>query len=136
MTQIISTLAISTVQSALLVVSACYSTGFAIFHLCFWRIFDWRKDLGQLTHINRGVVQILNLCLAFVFILFAYLAIAHREEMISTAIGRSLLAGISVFWFLRMIEQIVFFGFKRPVSIGFTIVFLVGAFLHALLLYV
>ena len=122
-------------QSVLLSISAGYSIAFAIFHIFFWRIFEWRKDLGRLTFINRCVMQILNLCLTFVFVLFACLAIAHREEMVGTALGRSLLVGISVFWFLRMIEQVFFFGLKRPVSIVFTLVFLAGAILHILPLY-
>jgi hypothetical protein len=126
----------SALQSVLLLVSAGYSIAFAVFHLGFWRIFDWRNDLGHLTYINRGVVQILNLCLTFVFVLFAYIVIAHRSEMVTTAIGRSLLLGISVFWLLRMFEQVWFFGLKRPLSIAFTVVFLVGTVLNILPLYV
>jgi hypothetical protein len=126
----------SRTQSILLIVSACYSVGFAIFHLFFWRIFDWRTELGRLTYINRGIVQILNLCLTFVFVLFAFLALAHRSEMISTSLGRALLAGISAFWFLRTVEQVVFFGLKRPASVSFTVIFLAGAFLYASPLFV
>lgn len=122
-------------QSVLLLISAVYSMAFAVFHIFFWRLFEWRKDLGRLTFINRSVMQILNLCLIFVFVLFACLAVAHREEMICTALGRSLLAGISLFWLLRMIEQVFFFGLKRPLSIFLTLVFLVGAILYALPLF-
>ncbi len=69
-------------------------------------------------------MQVLNLCLTFVFVIFAYVSIAHAGEMTSTPLGRSLLLLISLFWYLRAAEQIWFFGLRKPLSILFLLFFL------------
>ena len=57
--------------AALLVSAAIFNAAFAAFHLGFWRLFRWRSELAKLTSLNRAIVQVLNLCLTFVFVIFA-----------------------------------------------------------------
>lgn len=114
-----------------LVLSGAFNLAIAVFHLTFWRLFDWRKDLASLTAINRSVMQILNLCLTFVFLVMAHVLFFHRSEMLATPLGVTLLFAFALFWLLRAIEQAVFFGLRHPVSLGFMLVFLVGIVLHA-----
>ena len=116
---------------SLVVAGGVYTAVFAVFHLFFWKLFRWRTDLATLTSLNRAIVQILNLCLTFVFVVFAYLSLAHSVELLSTALGRSLLFLIAVFWYLRAIEQVIFFGLRRRLSIAFFVIFLVGGSLYA-----
>ena len=104
----------------------------ALFHLTFWRLFRWKTELGKLTSLNRAVVQVLNLSLTFVFVIFAYISIAHPGELTSTALGRSLLLLIAVFWYLRAAEQVWFFGLRKPLSILFLLFFAVGGTLYLL----
>ena len=111
---------------SLIIIGGLYNVAFTIFHLLFWKIFKCKKDLASLSIINRGVMQILNLCLTFVFLIFGYISIFHTKELISTSLGVSLLLLISVFWALRAIEQVVFFGLKNKVSLIFFIIFLTG----------
>ena len=75
--------------------------------------------------------RILNLCLTFVFVVFAYLSLVHSVELLSTELGRSLLFLIAVFWYLRAVEQVIFFGLRRRLSILFFVIFLVGGSLYA-----
>jgi len=109
-----------------------FNLGFAVFHLMFWRLFHWKEDLASLTFVNRSVMQILNLCLTFMFLVMAFVSVFHQSEMISTKLGNMLSIAFSLFWFLRMIEQIIFFGIKNKVSIVFTLVFLVGSVIYLL----
>lgn len=104
----------------------------AVFHLFFWRIFHWKEDLASLTRINRAIVQILNLCLTFLFFVVAYVSFVHAAELISTPLGRTILASIALFWTLRLILQFVFFGARHKVSILFIVVFAIGAALYLL----
>ena len=113
-----------------IMIGGVYNLGFAIFHLMFWRIFRWKKDLSRLTFINRSVMQILNLCLTFVFLLMAYISFFNTSELIQTNLGKTLLVGFSLFWFLRMIEQIIFFGIRNLISIALTLVFLFGCVIY------
>lgn len=34
-----------------------YSVGFAIFHMLFWRLFNWKKDLKNIPYANRGLIS-------------------------------------------------------------------------------
>ena len=115
----------------LVVAGGVFSAAFAVFHLFFWRLFRWKTDLATLTSLNRAIVQILNLCLTFVFVVFAYLSLMHSVELLATDLGNSLLFLIAVFWYLRAVEQILFFGLRRPLSIMFFVLFLVGGSLYA-----
>lgn len=108
-----------------------FNIGFAIFHIFFWRLFDWKRQLASLSFLNRQVVQILNLCLTFAFLIFAYVSFFHTAELLGTQLGRALLLLISLFWLLRAVEQVVFFGLSRGVSIAFFAAFLIGSVLYA-----
>ena len=113
-----------------LVLGGVFNIAFAVFHLLFWRVFDWKRDLASLTFINRQVMQILNLCLTFVFLIFAYISFFHTAELLATSLGRALLLLISTSWLLRAVEQVIFFRLKRPLSMAFFVLFLLGALLY------
>jgi len=117
-------------SEVMILLGGFYNLGFAIFHLMFWCLFRWKRDLSSLTFINRSVMQILNLCLTFVFLLMAYISFFNTSELIQTNLGKALLVGFSLFWFLRMIEQIIFFGIRNLISIALTLVFLFGCVIY------
>ena len=107
-----------------------YCLVFAVFHLFFWKLFDWQEDLQSLSFINRAVVQILNLCLTFCFVIFGYISLAHTDELIGTPLGRALLLLLTIFLVLRAIEQVWFFGLRRWASVAFFVAFVLGAGLY------
>ena len=108
-----------------------FHVAFVIFHLAFWKLFRWDTELAKLTSLNRAVVQVLNLALTVVFVIFAYLSLANASEMARTELGRSLTLSIAIFWYLRAVLQIAFFGLRRLPSIAFFVVVLAGASLYA-----
>lgn len=116
--------------NTVLLIGGLYHLGFVLFHLMFWKIFNWKRELRLLNVINRGVMQILNLCLTFVFFIFAYISIIHGHELLTTGIGRSLLVFISIFWFLRAVEQVVYFKLKKGRSIVLFITFILGMMIY------
>ncbi|MBI5842302.1 MAG: hypothetical protein HZB19_19625 [Chloroflexi bacterium] len=116
----------------LLTLCGIYNLGFAVFHLFFWRIFKWKEDLASLTHVNRSVMQILNLRLTYMFLVMAYVSFVFQPELTMTKLGQTLLIAFSVFWFMRTVEQVVFFGLKHKVSNGMTVLFFIGGVLHLL----
>lgn len=111
-------------------VGGIYSVGFAVFHLLFWKLFNWQKNLRSLNPINRGVIQILNLRLIYIFFVVAYLSFFHATELLTTALGKAILFAIALFWLLRGIEQIIFFGFKATASVALFFIFLLGAAIY------
>lgn len=108
-----------------------YNIVLVIFHLLFWRIFNWKEDLRSLSFLNRAIMQVLNLSLTFAFVIFSYISLVHTKELISTSLGQSLLGLIALFWLARSVEQVVFFKLKNWRSIAFLGFFLVGTVLYA-----
>ena len=105
---------------------------FAVFHLFFWKLFNWKDELKSISFINRNIMQVLNLCLAFVFIIFSYISIFHTDEMLNTELGLSLTLCISVFWFLRSLEQVVFFKLKTAISWILLFLYIIGTLLYSI----
>jgi len=85
-----------------------------------------------LTHVNRSIMQILNLRLTYVFLVMAFVLFVFQPELIVTKLGQALLIAFSIFWFMRAVEQVVFFGLKHKVSNALTVLFLVGGVIHLL----
>jgi hypothetical protein len=83
-----------------------------IFHVMFWRLFDWKNDLETVKKVNKGIIQVLNLCLMLVFLVFAYISLFQTDELLNTNLGRSLIAGMALFGVFRVIEQFIFFDAK------------------------
>lgn len=104
---------------------------FAGFHLLFWRLFDWKNDLTSLSFVNRAIVQVLNLCLVLVFVIFGSLSLLYAEDMAVSELGRALVLLLAVFWLARAVEQVVFFKLRHWVSWAFLVVFLLGVGLYA-----
>lgn len=107
-----------------------YHLAFAIFHLMFWRLFSWKTDLQKLTPVNRAVMQILNLRLTFVFIAVAAISFIFAEYLTENALGRTILFCVALFWFMRAVEQMVFFGIKNNLSNLMILIFLAGAIIY------
>lgn len=120
-------------SSAWLYAAAGYNVAFAVFHLGFWRLFRWQEELPKLHPVNRGVMQVVNLMLVFIFLLMAGLQVLLPGEMGGTALGRLLTAGLTAFWLVRAILQPVFWRtMPKATNAAFICLFMFGAGLHAL----
>jgi hypothetical protein len=112
-----------------LLLCALHSFGFALFHLCFWRLFDWPRTLQGTTLPNRAIIQIANLQLAWVFAGVGLLCLLYPVELATTPLGRSLLAGMAVFWLVRFIAQFIWLRVRHPLVHVLTVLFASGAIL-------
>jgi hypothetical protein len=119
-------------METLIKAGAYYTMGLILFHLSFWRIFNWDHDLQQVSFLNRAIMQVLNISLMFAFVIFSYISLAHTQELLSTPLGHTLLALITLFWLARAIQQIVFFKLRHPGSWAFLLLFLGGALLYGI----
>jgi hypothetical protein len=109
-----------------------FNFGFVIFHIFFWKIFRWKADLRSLTPANRGIMQVMNLCLIYLFLCFGAATIYYRSELLTIELGKIVLISISIFWFLRAVGQLIFFDIKGKISQIFFVVFIAGGMLHLL----
>lgn len=112
-----------------------YSLAFAIFHILFWKIFDWKTDLKKLSFANKGIIQILNSRIIYFFLFVAFLCFFYQDELLETKLGKILLTGISLFWLGRTIEQFIFLKANNMYLHILTIIFAVGTILFAIPLF-
>ena len=112
---------------------ASFNATLGVFHLGFWRLFRWGDELPRLGPINRGVMQVLNLMLAYVFFAVAAAQWFLAPAWTTTPLGRVGTGMVAGFWFLRALLQ-PFFWPRVRVSWAMFGLFLLGAALHALAL--
>ncbi|MBU1156929.1 MAG: hypothetical protein KKC30_07580 [Proteobacteria bacterium] len=98
--------------------------GWAVFHFFFPRIFKWQKALEPLDSLNRSIMQVLNLCLTFYFVVAAYLSLVFAHDLLNTPLGRKLVAVFAAFWLLRLGLQQRFFRVVHPASLLLSAAFL------------
>lgn len=106
-----------------------HSAAFALFHLGFWRLFDWPRTLQATTRANRAITQIANAQLVWVFGAVTLLCFTRSGELAGTPLGRVMLAGMAGFWWLRLILQFVWLRLRHPLVHVLSVAFLVGALL-------
>ena len=109
--------------SILILLAAIFNLGFGLFHLLFWRLFDWRDNLASLKPVNRAIVPVLNLALTFMFMMVGILLI------VSPAVDE-LLIGMTLFWLFRAALQPIWFGLGHWLSKLMFVLFIAGAVLH------
>lgn len=107
-----------------------YALAFAVFHLAFWKLFDWKNELPKLNPINRGVMQVLNLRLTYLFFVIAFICFFFAEDLIQTKFGNVILGAISLFVMMRAVEQLIFWKIEK-IGVIFFIIFLFGAGIFA-----
>ena len=122
-------------KNILLLTGGLYSLAFAVFHMLFWRVFRWKADLQRLIPVNRAIIQVLNLRLIYVFLVVGLATVLFPVALLSTELGMFILGAESLFWFMRAIEQIIFFGMHSVASIALFWVFLIGSGLFATLVF-
>jgi hypothetical protein len=122
-------------KNILLLTGGLYSLAFAVFHMLFWRVFRWKADLQRLIPVNRAIIQVLNLRLIYVFLVVGLATVLFPVALLSTEFGMFILGAVSLFWFMRAIEQIIFFGMHSVASIALFWVFLIGSGLFATLVF-
>ena len=109
-----------------------YTVSLIVFHVFFWRIFNWPESLAPLEYLNRATMQVLNISLTFIFFIFAYISFAHTDELLNTGLGRALLVLISLLWLFRAVLQLAFYKWRHKASVALTCFFLLGSFLYGL----
>lgn len=86
------------------------------FHVSFWKIFNWPESLVSLSPVNLGIMQVINIHLAFAVLVFAYVSFFCHRELLSTKLGKSIVVSIILFYILRGINQLIFWDIVMPNS--------------------
>jgi len=109
-----------------------YCVGFAVFHTQFWRLFDWKHDLANLSLPNKAIMQIANLRLIYFFLFVAAICFIFPETLATTTFGHFFLLGMSMFWVGRTIEQFIFLKIDHSMVHLLTFLFIIGSIIFAI----
>jgi len=112
------------------VLAGLFDLALAAFHLAFWRLFGWPARLRSLDSVNRALPPVMNIALIVLFTLLGIAFLAAPAEALGTRFGRLVLAGMALFWLIRAVVQIPYFGLRHPVSKALFAAFLCGWVLH------
>lgn len=90
----------------------------ALVHIVFPKYFSWKKDLAQLSLINRQMMKVHTFFIALAVFLMGVLCITFFDSLVQTDFGRKISLGLSIFWGIRFIIQ--FFGYSSELWKGKT----------------
>ncbi len=82
----------------------------AFIHAVFPRYFEWKKELGALSIINRQLMYVHSFFIALVILLMGILCLTSSAELTGTILGKRIALGLGLFWTTRLIIQ--FFGYS------------------------
>jgi hypothetical protein len=70
---------------------------------------DWKKELGELTHLHRQMYWVYGGYVVLAIVAFALISLFHARELASgSGLARALCGYIAVFWGVRLVLQGVF----------------------------
>ena len=88
----------------------------SLVHIIFPKYFEWKKDLELLSLINRQMMYVHTVFIAFIVLMMGLLCLTSAEEIVGTVLGKRIAFGLFLFWALRLIIQ--FFGYSSKLWKG------------------
>jgi len=82
----------------------------ALIHAGFPRYFNWARELSGLSLINRELMYVHTLFVAFSVLLMGILCLHSPAALAGTKLGKDICLGLGAFWLLRLLIQ--FFGYS------------------------
>jgi hypothetical protein len=115
----------------------------AVLHAFFPRHFRWREELASISLLTRQIFYVHHFFIALTVGLMGLLTLSSADDLLGTSVGRRILLGLSVFWFVRLLCQLFVYspklwrgkGFETAIHLLFTAlwIYLTYAFLFSYL---
>ncbi len=106
----------------------------SLVHVGFPRYFNWKKELGKLQLVNKQMMGVHTFFIALVVLMMGVLCLVISPDEMDSSLGKKVMLGLFVFWFLRLCIQFFWYSPKlwrgRPFE---TVVHIVFAALWAYL---
>ena len=81
-----------------------------VFHIFFWKLFNWAEELSKISRENRGILQIANIILIFIIFYFAVMSFIMAKHRKIDIYAKSILICASGFYLIRLVTGYMFFG--------------------------
>lgn len=81
-------------------------------HIIFPKYFKWKTELSGLSLVNRQMMMVHTFFIALVVLLMGVLCITSAQEIIDTTLGKTIAAGMAIFWGFRAFFQFFVYSSK------------------------
>lgn len=88
----------------------------ALIHAIFPSYFNWKQELSSLSIINRQMMYVHSVFIAFIIFLMGLLCLTSSNELLNTTLGKKISFGLGIFWIARLFIQ--FFGYSSKLWKG------------------
>lgn len=88
----------------------------SVIHVRFPRYFNWAKELGGMSLINRQMMYTHTFFVALVVFLMGVLCLTSAALLVSSELGQRICLGLGTFWGLRLFFQ--FFVYSKELWKG------------------
>ena len=70
------------------------------------RRFHWREEMARLSLLNRQIFEVHSMFIVLILALFSALLLTSSDALLEpTRLSRAMLAGLTIFWGLRVLVQ-------------------------------
>jgi len=90
----------------------------AFIHIGFPKQFNWKKEMSNMSLVNKQMMYVHTFFIALVVLLMGILCLTSSKELIETSLGKRICFGLGVFWMIRLFIQ--FFGYSSKLWKGKT----------------
>ncbi|GGP03811.1 hypothetical protein GCM10010992_13630 [Cloacibacterium rupense] len=112
-----------------IILCGIYNLLFGVFHLFFWKFFGWKKELKNVSKVNSGIMQILNIQIIIFFFIVGFICLKYSQEILQTKLGFAFLVGNFIFWLARTVNQFIFLKINDIRVHFLTVIFILGMIL-------
>lgn len=84
----------------------------ALGHIAFPNYFNWKKELKDLSIMNRQMMYVHSFFIALTVFFIGLLCVVSTKELIGTELGRTISLGLCIFWTFRLIIQFFVYSSK------------------------
>jgi hypothetical protein len=96
-------------SKALLIAGGILNALFAVFHFALPSLAQWQNTLSTISTDSQAVMYTLNLAAAFTLLVFAFVSVFYRHDLLTTNLGKALSISIALFWLVRAVAEILYF---------------------------
>lgn len=83
---------------------------FVVFHLAFYKMFNWDTNLSCLNQSDRAILLTYHAISILILAFMAVVPILQARELLQSKLKYSVLSFFSIFYLLRIIAEFTYFG--------------------------
>ncbi|WGH75278.1 hypothetical protein P8625_14570 [Tenacibaculum tangerinum] len=84
----------------------------ALIHIAFPTYFNWKKELNQLSLMNKQMMVVHTFFIALTVFLMGVIFVVGGKDLIETNLGKKMMFGFAIFWSIRLFMQLFVYSPK------------------------